>query len=97
MLANPKVMISDETFKVISQLPFAFQANIVNFFCKHFIGITTAPTQIKQIAFLLMKNIHLTKLVEKLQSKKLEPISIDNMLIMLQGLASLKIDAAMTL
>ncbi len=44
-----------------------------------------------------MKNSHLGKLIDKLQFKKVEPLSIDNMLILLQGLASLKMDAAMAL
>ncbi len=92
-MANPKVMINDETFKVISQLPFQFQATVVNFFGKYCIGITTAPTQIKLISFLIMKNSHLTSLIEMLYCKLADPISIDHMLSLLQGLASLKMDA----
>jgi hypothetical protein len=44
-----------------------------------------------------MKNSHLGRLIDKLQSKRVEQLSIDNMLILLQGLASLKMDAAMAL
>lgn len=85
MMNNPKLMVSDETLKVISTLPLQFQLSVVSFFEKHCIGTTTALTHIKIILHLLMKNDHFFSLIEMLHNKMNEPLSVDNMFFVVVG------------